>query len=86
MEGVPKQKQGHIFSCNPQRRPQFWPFTYNTSSSEAGPPQASQTINEFEKRQSALHFHVQAVLTNKGCRSKCLPCVHSRLCDKGGTQ
>lgn len=79
MEGVPKRKQGHIFSCNPQCGPEFLPFTYNTTSSEVGPPQASQTINEFEKRQSAGSAH-------KGRGSKCLPCVHSRLCDKGGTQ
>lgn len=71
MEGVPKRKQGHIFSCNPQCRPEFRPFTYNTSSSEVGPPQASQTINEFEKRQSALRFHVQAVLTKVADPSVC---------------
>lgn len=71
MEGIPKWKLGHSFSCRPQRCRVFWPFTYDASSSEAGPPQASLTINGFEKRQSALHFHVQAVLTKVAGPSVC---------------
>lgn len=71
MEGILTWKLRHIISCRPQRCRVFWPFTYDASSSEAGPPLASLTINGFEKGLSALHFHVQAVLTKVADPSVC---------------